>query len=94
MVRPTAKEAKTQYTVMLKPSLVKEIDRIAEKFGLTRSQFMGNLIETALEDAKIMEKVGLFKAVIVGDRVMRKFKEALFSGKVTLDKDGDIEIKK
>ncbi len=94
MVRPAAKETKTQYTVMLKPSMVKEIDRLAEKFGLTRSQFMGNLMETALEDAKMMEKAGLFKAVIVGDKVMRKFKDALFSGKVTLDKDGDIEIKK
>ena len=94
MGKSQEKEAKYQYSVMLKPSLVKEIDRIAEKHGLTRSQFMGNLIESALEDAKIMEKAGLFKAVIVGDRVMRKFKEYLFSGKITMDKDGELEIKK
>jgi metal-responsive CopG/Arc/MetJ family transcriptional regulator len=94
MTKAREKETKYQYSVMLKPSLVKEIDRIAEKLGLTRSQFMGNLIETALEDAKVMEKAGLFKAVIVSEKVMRKFKEYLFSGKITMDEKGELEIRK
>lgn len=94
MVRPAAKETKKQYTVMLKPGVVKEVDRIAEKYGLTRSQFMGNLIELAVEEARLMEKAGLFKAVIIADKVMLKFKEALFSGKISLDKNGNLEIRK
>jgi hypothetical protein len=94
MARPTVKEPKQQYTVMLKPSTVKEIDSYAEKFGLTRSQLMGNLMENALDETKVLEKVGLFKAVIISEKIMQKFKEALFTGKVSLDKKGDIEIKK
>jgi len=94
MARPAVKEPKQQYTVMLKPSTVKEIDRFAEKFGLTRSQFMHNLMETALDETKVLDKAGLFKAAIIGERLMRKFKEAVFTGKVSLDKDGEIEIKK
>jgi hypothetical protein len=94
MAKIKEKEAKYQYSVMLKPSMVKEIDKLAVKYGLTRSQFMGNLIENALEDAKIMDSAGLFKVVVVGEKVMRKFKEYLFSGRISMDKDGELEIKK
>ena len=45
MGRPPVKEAKQQYTVMAKPSMIKEIDRYAEKYNLTRSQLMANLME-------------------------------------------------
>ena len=54
MARPAVKEPKQQYTVMLKPSTVKEIDSFAEKFGLTRSQLMGNLMETALDESNVV----------------------------------------
>ncbi len=94
MPRRAVKEARQQYSVMLKPSTVKELDRIAEKLGLTRSQFMGNLVESALEDAKIIDRIGLFKMIVASDKVMRKFKEALAKGKVSLDEEGEIEIRK
>ncbi len=94
MPRKPVKEARQQYSVMLRPSLVKEIDAMADNYGLTRSQLMGNLIETAMDDARVMEKVGLFKAVVAGEKVMRKFKEALFSGKVSLTEKGDLELRK
>lgn len=94
MPRRAVKEARQQYSVMLKPSTVKELDRMSEKYGLTRSQFMGNLIETALEDAKVMEGIGLFKIIVASDKVMRKFKEALSSGKVSFDEKGELEIRK
>lgn len=63
MGRPTVKEAKQQYTIMLRPSVVKEIDRIAEKVGLTRSQLMANYIEFGMEESQGMERVGIIKAV-------------------------------
>ena len=63
MGRPPVKEAKQQYTIMLRPSVVKEIDRIAEKVGLTRSQLMANYIEFGMEESQGMERVGIIKAL-------------------------------
>lgn len=94
MARRPVKEARQQYSVMLKPSTVKELDRMSEKYGLTRSQFMGNLIETALDEAKVFENIGLFKMAVIGDKVMKKFKEAMAKGKVSFDEEGDLEIRK
>jgi len=65
MGRPPVKEAKQQYTIMLKPSVVQEIDRIADKLGLTRSQLMSNYIEFGMDETKGMERVGIIKAVSV-----------------------------
>jgi predicted DNA-binding protein len=92
MARPEVKEAKQQYTVMLKPSTVREIDTLAEKYGSTRSRFLATIIENGLEEMKAMEKAGLFKAVIISEKVMQKFKELLFSGKVSLDKNDKLKI--
>ncbi len=94
MTRPPVKENKTQYTVMLKPSMVKELDHYAEKFGLTRSQFMANLLENALEDTKILDKAGIFRAALISRQLLEKFKEKVFSGKVTINEKGELEIKK
>ncbi|MBP9014150.1 MAG: hypothetical protein KBG22_11120 [Smithella sp.] len=69
MGRPPVKEAKQQYTIMLKPSVVKEIDRIAERVGLTRSQLMSNYIEFAMEETQGMERVGIIKAISVYRRL-------------------------
>lgn len=92
MDKKDKKEARQQYTVMLKPSTVKEIDKIIEKYGSARSKFMATMIENGLEEMKTMEKAGLFKAVIISEKVMQKFKELLFSGKVSLDKNDNLKI--
>jgi hypothetical protein len=77
MARPKLDEPKKQYTVMLRESTVKDIDRIAEQFGVSRSQFMANLIEGCLADVMKFERVGAVKAVKIGDRVIKKIKEVL-----------------
>ena len=82
MARPTVKEPKQQYTVMLKPSVVKEIDKLAEKADLSRSQLMGNLIEMGLDDAKILDKMGLLKAVGAGQKVIQKLKNSFKTDEV------------
>ena len=92
MVRPAAKEAKQQFTVMLKPSVVQELDRMAEKAGLTRSQFMGNLIELGLDQVRIMETTGVFKVAVISRDLMAAFMKKVYSGKVALDKKGDLKI--
>ena len=85
MGRPPVKEAKRQYTIMLKPSVVKEIDRIAERIGLTRSQLMGNYIEFGMEETQGMERVGILKAVSIVKGIR---------GKLTNDKVSSEEIRK
>ncbi|HOG17529.1 MAG TPA: ribbon-helix-helix protein, CopG family [Syntrophales bacterium] len=94
MGRKPVQEPKQQYSVKLRPSVVAEIDEMAEENGLTRSQLMGNLIESGLEDMKILKKTGIFAAVRIGEKIMRKFKEAVYSGKVSLTKDDELEIRK
>lgn len=95
MGRPRVDEPKQQCTIMLKPSLIKEIDRIAAIRGRkTRSEMMCGLIELGLEDLQALEKLGILQAVAIGDRVFKKMKDALRSGDIRLDKDGNLEIRK
>lgn len=94
MIRPKEKEPKHQFSVMLKPSKVEEIDKYAEKYNLTRSQLMGNLLEAGLDELRVMDKIGIVPIVYQGSNIMKKFKEKLFNGKVLIDEKGDIQIKK
>lgn len=94
MVRLKEKEPKHQFSVMLKPSMVEEIDTYAEKYNLTRSQLMANLIESGLDDLKLLQNTGIVPVLYHTNEVMKKFKEKLFSGKVSIDKKGEIQIKK
>jgi hypothetical protein len=92
MVRPKEKEPKHQFSVMLKPSKVDEIDKLAEKYNLTRSQLMANLIEIGLDDMKTLDKMGIVPLVYQGSNILKAFKEKLFCGKVSMNDKGDIEI--
>jgi len=93
MVRPKAKEPKHQFSVMLRPSVVSEIDKFAEKYNLTRSQLMANLMEGGLDELRTLDKIGIVPLVYHGSNLMTKFKEALFNGQVSLNDKGDIIIK-
>jgi hypothetical protein len=84
MIRPKAKEPKHQFSVMLKPSVVNEIDHYAEKYELTRS---------GLDELKALDKIGVVPTVFLGTKIMSKFREAFSKGKVSIDEKGDIEIK-
>ena len=94
MGRPKVEEPRQQYTVMLKPSTVAEIDEIRAIRGRkSRSEMMSGLIEMGIENMQIIEKLGLIKAAEIGDRVFRKLKEKLMSGDIRLNKKGDLEIR-
>ncbi len=86
-------KSKEQYTVQLDPEFVKKIDRMAEKLGLSRSQLMRNLMESAYEDFLILEKIGLLTAFKFGEKIIRNFKHGVASGKITFNKDGELNIK-
>ncbi|MHB8138385.1 MAG: hypothetical protein ACYDGO_08355 [Smithellaceae bacterium] len=94
MIMPKAKELKHQFSVMLKPSTVDEIDKYATKYNLTRSQLMGNLMETGLDELRVLDKIGIVPLVYQGSNILKIFKEKLLTGKVSMNKDGNIEIKK
>lgn len=74
MARPKIKEAKKQYTVMLKPSMADEIDKLASKVDLTRSHLMENLIAMGLDDAKLLESSGVLWIVKAGRKAYQYFK--------------------
>ena len=95
MGRPKIDEPRQQYTVMLKPSTVEEIDRLRAIRGRkSRSDMMSGLIELGIEDLQTLDKLGLLNMVAVGDKVFKKLKEALMSGDIRVDKKGDLEIRK
>ena len=95
MGRPKVEEPKQQYTIMLRPSVVKEIDRLRAIRGrFSRSEMLSNLIELGLEDIQSLDRLGLIQAVAIGDKVYKKLKEALMSGDIRVDKKGDLEIRK
>lgn len=93
MTKDQKKENKQQFTIMLQPTVIKEVDRLAEKAGLTRSQFVGNLVGIGLDEVKAMERWGVFKMAILSRDIMEKFYEKIFSGKAGLNKNGELEIK-
>ncbi len=95
MGRPRVEEPRQQYTVMLKPSVVAEIDRIRAIRGRrTRSEMMSNLIDQGLEDMQALDRLGLIQAVAIGDKVFKKLKDALRSGDIKLNEKGDLELRK
>ena len=82
MGRPKVKEPKQQYTVMLRPSVVKEIDKFAVKAELSRSQLMANLIDMGLDDAKILDSMGLISAIKAGKKVIQALKNGFKKNEV------------
>jgi metal-responsive CopG/Arc/MetJ family transcriptional regulator len=95
MGRPKIDEPRQQYTVMLKPSTVEQIDKLRAIRGRkSRSEMMSGLIELGIEDLQTLDNLGLIQAAAIGDKVFKKLKEALMSGDIRVDKKGDLEIRK
>ncbi|HNZ32258.1 MAG TPA: ribbon-helix-helix domain-containing protein [Smithellaceae bacterium] len=87
MTRP-----KKQYTVQLEEDVVDRIDKLAKKLGHNRSQMMRNLLLQGLEDGEMIDKTGLFSAVIFSKNILTKFKESVLKGELFLDKHGNLKI--
>ncbi len=51
---------KTKIAITVETEMLGEIDRLAEYLGLTRSQFIENLLAVGLGDAKVLKAAGLF----------------------------------
>jgi hypothetical protein len=85
-------KAKMQVTLQLDPGFVEKVDKMAENLGMPRSQVMRNLMINGYDDAVILQKAGLFAAYKLGEKVVRKIKHGLVSGKYSLDQNGELKI--
>jgi copper homeostasis protein CutC len=56
-------ETKKQYTVMIRPSVSEEYEKLAGKMFMTRSQLMANALEMALDDIHMLEALGVVRVV-------------------------------
>jgi hypothetical protein len=83
---------KKQYNVQLEDDVVARIDRIAEKLDLSRSQMMRNMLLIGIDDAEAVDKTGLFSAVMFSRDLIRKFKESVLKGRISLDDDGELKL--
>jgi metal-responsive CopG/Arc/MetJ family transcriptional regulator len=89
------KETRTQYSVMLRPSLVKQIDEIRmNKMCFSRSNFLEQLIHYGLEDMYRLEKLGLASLIYLNLNVYKKLKDEIISGNINIDETGNLIIRK
>jgi len=63
------------FSIMLTQSEVDEIDAMASKLDLSRSQFMRNLLLMGLDDAKILNNIGIISAVSGSRSLFRKVRD-------------------
>jgi hypothetical protein len=85
---------KKQYTVQLEDDVINRIDKLAEKLGHSRSLMMRTFLIQGLDDAEMLNKTGLFDAVLFSKKILTKFKEAVLNGEFSLDKNGNLKMNK
>ena len=85
-------EEKIQVTIKLKKSMHDEIEKFAEKLGISKTQLIINLIDTGLDDVKIFNSLKLYDLMMMGGRVTRAIKEKFYKGEANLE-DGELKIK-
>jgi len=83
-----------QITIHVNPGFTKKLEDMAKRLNVSRSTLVRNLLETAYEDAIIMEKTGLIAAVQFGQKLISKIREGIVTGRITFDENGELEVKK
>ncbi len=68
---------KTKIAITIESEVLEEIDKMAEEFELTRSQFIQNLLSIALADAQAIKVVGLMDLAKLVRRVRGKLDKRL-----------------
>ncbi len=79
---------KKNFTVQLEPELVVEIDKLAEKLGISRGQLMRNCIISGFDDALMLDKLGISQAINYRHR-LKEFKDKIFKGKISIHEEDD-----
>ena len=83
-----------QVSIQLDTKLIKKIDAKAKKLNLSRSQLLRNFIETAYSEVEFLDEAGIFTAINFGKKVISKFKLGVASGQITINEEGEIDVKK
>ena len=63
MKKKIVAEVKTQYSVMIRPSVAAEYEKLAGKMFMTRSLLMANALEIALDDIHMLEALGVVRVI-------------------------------
>lgn len=92
MAEKTKDEEKIQVTIKLKKSMHDEVEKFAEKLGISKTQLIINLIDTGLDDVKIFNALKLYDLMMIGGRITRSIKEKFYKGEAVIE-DGELKIK-
>jgi hypothetical protein len=77
MGRKKIDEPREPFTIMIKPSSRKEIERFAGLIELTPSRLGANLIDIALEDIQGLERLGFLKMALISVDITKRLKRKM-----------------
>jgi len=80
MGRKKIAEAREPFSTMLKPRAIEDIKRLAEKMHITPSLMASNLIDMGLDDAELLDKLGLIRVTLIANDVANKIKNKAIKG--------------
>lgn len=75
MGRPRKAEKKVSYTIMLEPTIIGEIKGMAARAEIEPGVFARNVLKTGLDDARLLDKVGLLRLIGSSKRQIEKVKK-------------------
>jgi len=67
-------------SVRVAPELLADLDRLADKAGITRSRLTANLLEVAVGEAKIYEKTGILYLAMLLQDAQENIKKCIMKG--------------
>ena len=73
--------AKVKIQVYVQPKEYDHISRLAKKTGLKEHEITQNLINMGLNDALLLEKMGVLSVILKAGEIKNKLKKAFLSGK-------------
>jgi hypothetical protein len=92
MAKKLKDEEKIQITIKMKKSMHDEVEELAGKLGISKTQLIVNLVDTGLDDMRIFNTLGLVDLVTIGGRITKSIKEKFYKGEAVI-KEGELKIK-
>lgn len=85
-------DEKIQITVKIKKSMHDDLETMAQKLGISKTQLVVALIDTGLDDVKILDKLGITDLVMIGGRIATKMKEKFYTGEARVE-NGELKVR-
>lgn len=76
---------KIKVTFYIEPDLNEDVEALAKKYHLSKSQLFRNFIRSGCDDAKLLDSVGILQTLNFGINLFDRLKSALLSGTVKVD---------